>query len=295
MIYRVLGNTGFEVSAVVYGGIVSSAETQTDSDQYVAWSIEKGINYFDVAPSYGDAELKMGNSLRPYRDKVYLACKTTKRKAVEAQEEFEQSLRHLHTDYFDVYQLHSLSTMEDMEIALAPGGVLEYVLRMQEQGKVRKIGFSSHCEEVALALLEAFPFDSVMFPLNWHLHLTENIGERVGLKAKERNMGVLGIKSLVHRAWHNKQERETSKYPKSWCKPIDENQVDLGQAAMRYALSLGAQVLIPPGNFESFRFEVENIEICTLKPLAPPDIALLKTELEGVRGQSFFNLAGKML
>ena len=88
MKYRRLGNTGFEVSTVVYGGIVSMAhgdgrvyqsDGQATSDGHVAWAIDHGINYFDVAPTYGDAQQMMGNSLRPYRKGVYLACKTEAR------------------------------------------------------------------------------------------------------------------------------------------------------------------------------------------------------------------------
>ncbi len=295
MIRQILGKTGLEVSAVAYGGIVSTSEEQHDSNRYVAWAIEQGINYFDVAPSYGDAELKLGESLKPYRSKVYLACKTTQRNAVDAQREFEQSLKNLHTEYFDVYQLHSLSTMEDLETAFSPSGVMQFVLEAKEKGLIRNLGFSSHSEEVALQLLERFDFDTVMFPFNWHLHLSERIGERLALKARERKMGIIGIKSLVQRAWTSKEERKQSPYPKSWCKPIEETQIEFGQAAMRYALSLGPQMLIPPGNFASFQFEVENIEACIQNPLGPEDMAILKTELEKVKGQTFFSKDGKML
>lgn len=295
MIRTILGRTGLEVSAIAYGGIVSSKEAQEDSNRYVAWAIDQGINYFDVAPSYSDAELKLGESLKPYRSKVYLACKTTERKAVDAEREFEQSLKHLHTDYFDVYQLHSLSTVEELETAFAPNGVMEFVLKAKAKGQIRKLGFSSHCEDVALQLLDRYDFDTVMFPLNWHLHLTERTGERLSLKACERKMGIIGIKSLVERAWTSKEERQQSNYSKSWCKPIEEIRKDFGQAAMRYALSLGPQMLIPPGNFASFKFEVENIEDCLKRPLGPEDMAILRAELEKVRGKTFFSLSGKML
>ncbi len=109
MKYRAFGNTGLTISAVAYGGIVSAgfydrtlypSEDQKASDRYVAWAIDHGVNYFDVAPTYGNAQLQLGNSLIPYRDKINLACKTTIRERAGAEKEMEESLRLLHTDHF---------------------------------------------------------------------------------------------------------------------------------------------------------------------------------------------------
>ena len=77
-----------------------------------------------------------------------------------------------------------------------------------------------------------------------------------------------------------------SRYPKSWCKPIDAENVDFGLTAMRYALSLGVDALVPPGNFESFRFAVEHIDECLDSPVA--DMALLEAKLASVQGKEFF-------
>ena len=111
MQYRKFGKTGFEISAVAYGGIVSMDDGQDASDRYVGWAVEQGINYFHVAPTYGDAEEKLGNSLKPYRSQVHLACKTAERLRVSAEKELLRSQKLLHTDYFDVYQLHGISGM----------------------------------------------------------------------------------------------------------------------------------------------------------------------------------------
>ena len=89
MQYRRFGKTGIEISAVAYGGIVSMDDGQAASDRYVAWAIDQGVNYFDVAPTYGDAEEKLGNSLKLYRNQVHLACKTAER--MRAQAEFAQA------------------------------------------------------------------------------------------------------------------------------------------------------------------------------------------------------------
>ena len=115
MKYHQLGKTGFTVSAVAYGGIVSASQYgettfpgdgQRASDSYVALAIEQGINYFDVAPTYGNAQMMLGNSLKHYRRNIHLACKTEARTRAQAEKLMHESLNLLHTDYFDVYQMH---------------------------------------------------------------------------------------------------------------------------------------------------------------------------------------------
>ncbi|MGI6201078.1 MAG: aldo/keto reductase [Christensenellales bacterium] len=285
---RSLGNTGYRIWPVVYGGIVSMDDGQDASDRYVAMAVDRGVNYFDVAPSYGDAQEKLGNSLRPYRQRVYLACKTQCRLRDQAQEEFETSLRMLYTDHFDVYQMHSLSTFEDLDQAFGPGGVMEMMLAEQRAGRIRKLGITAHSEAVALKALELYPFDTVLFPLNWGLHLAQGMGGEISAAAKARGVGLLGMKGLIHRAWLSDQERASSAYPKSWCKPFSPDQEALAVAALRYALSLGADALVPPGNIESFSFVLDHIEDCLAQPLSDADRALLTAELPHIQGHAFF-------
>ena len=270
MKYTPLGNTGFEVSRIGYGGIVSSqhfdgatiaGDGQKMSDEYVSWARNMGVNYFDVAPSYGDAQLLLGNSLVPFRKDIYLACKTNKRKREDAEKEMEESLRLLHTDYFDLYQLHGLSTMEELETCFCPHGTMELLEDMKKNGLTRKIGFTAHSEAVALKALTLYDFDTVMFPLNWHMHLSHGMGEELRKTVREKNLGLLAIKSMIRSAWPGKEERYASSYPKSWCKPFEvEKEGEYLKAAMTYTLSLGADVLIPPGNFAHFSFAVNHLE-----------------------------------
>ena len=285
---RALGATGYEISAVAYGGIVSMKDGQPASDRYVAWAIEQGVNYFDVAPSYGDAQEKLGNSLAAYRGDVYLACKTAQRTRPAAEEEFRQSLKDLHTDYFDVYQLHGLASVEDVDTAFGPGGVMELVERARRDGLIRRAGITAHSEEAALKALSLYDFDTVLFPLNWGLHLEKGMGGRLIAEAKRRNMGLLGMKALIHRAWLDKDEQAASPFPKSWCKPIDPDDEPFRLAAMRYALSLGADALVPPGNFADFSFMVQHIDECLARPLDGGDQALLESRLPEARAHSFF-------
>lgn len=76
---RPYGRTGERLSIIGFGGIVVSGVEQEHADRVVAQAVEKGVNYFDVAPTYGDAEIKLGPALEPYRKDVFLACKTTQR------------------------------------------------------------------------------------------------------------------------------------------------------------------------------------------------------------------------
>lgn len=285
---KLLGNTGYLISRVIYGGIVSTDESQGDSDRYVAQAVDMGINYFDVAPSYGNAEEKLGNSLAPYRQKVYLACKTTLRKKDAAGKELEQSLKTLNTDWFDNYQLHSVKTREDVETAFGPGGTMELLRDLREKGVIRKVGISAHSEQAALECLRRYPFDSVMFPINWMLHMGQGIGNALKAAAGEQGFGLIGIKAIIHRAFENDQERYASPWPKSWCRPIDAEDPVFRLAAMKYALMMGADALIPPGNWECFRFMAEHIGQAAREPLSQEERDLLSREYEKVKNQAFF-------
>ena len=288
MRYRKFGRTGFDISAVSYGGIVSMRDGQSASDRYVAWAIDKGVNYFDVAPSYGDAEEKLGNSLKPYRKDVHLACKTGERLKADAEKELAQSMQRLHTDHFDVYQMHAIASMQDVETAFGPGGVMEMVSTLKQRGIAANVGITAHNEEAALKCLELYDFDTVLFPFNWFMNMEHGMGSRLVKAAKERNMGVLCMKAFIERKWDSEAERETSAFPKSWCKPSDVGDEAFGAAAMKYALSLGVDTLIPPGNYASFSFAVDHIEDCLAHPLSEDDLRFLQAKLELVRGKEFF-------
>lgn len=291
MIQRTLGGTGYEISAVAYGGIVSMNDGQESSDRYVAWAVERGVNYFDVAPSYGDAQEKLGNSLIPYRKDIYLACKTGQRMRREAEEEMKRSLEMLHTDYFDVYQMHGISSMEDVDRAFGPGGVMELMQEMKEKGIARKIGITAHSEAAALKALELYPFDTVLFPFNWHMYMAHGMGKRLLATAKERGIGLLCMKSMIERAWIDEAEKRASKYPKSWCRPFDiETQSELLTAAVKFAYSLGVDAIVPPGNFDHFSFAVERHGEILAHPFDDADRELLEAHLETVKDCPFFEV-----
>jgi len=242
---RVLGETGEHLSVVGFGGIVVMNEPLETAREIVAKAVERGITYFDVAPSYGDAEEKLGPALEPYRGQVFLACKTTERTREGAWRELTESLRRLRTDHFDLYQFHAVTTLDEVETIFAPGGAVEAFVKAREEGLIKYIGFSAHTEEAALAMLEKFDFDTVLFPLNWASWLGKGFGQELYNKARERNMGILAIKALAKRRL---EENEEKRWPKCWYHPVDT--FEEASMALRFTLSLPVTAAVSPSHQE---------------------------------------------
>lgn len=279
-----LGKTNLSISPVTFGGIIVMEETLEQAQRHVAKAVEWGVNYFDVAPSYGNAEDRLGPALKPYREGVYLACKTEKRDAEGAKRELLTSLKQLQTDHFDIYQLHAMTTQQDIDRAFDEDGAMSVALWAKREGLVRHIGFSTHNEDVALRTLALYDFDTVLFPMYWAMGINIGWGDRIAETAKARDLGLLAMKTLIHRAWIDGDDR--SAFPKSWCKPISGNDA-LGVAAMKYGMMKGAATLVPPGNWESFRFMMDHIEEAKA-PMTEDEWALLRGEAEAVRAHPIF-------
>jgi aryl-alcohol dehydrogenase-like predicted oxidoreductase len=242
---RKLGRTGERLSMVGFGGILVMNEEPATASTLVAQAIERGINYFDVAPSYGNAEERLGPALEPYRESVFLACKTEKRTADEAWEALQQSLERLHTDHFDLYQLHAVTTMEDVETIMGSGGALETFVKARGQGLVRYLGFSAHSEEAALALMDRFDFDTILFPFNWVCWHQGGFGPQVLTRAQEKGMGILALKALAKRKWKEDEERA---WAKAWYSPVDT--LEEAALALRFTLSKPVTAAVSPGHPE---------------------------------------------
>lgn len=258
---RKYGKTNVELSVVGFGGILVMNESQESANRIVSEAIERGINYFDVAPSYGNAEERLGPALKPYRSSVFLACKTAKRVKKEAWEELHQSLKRLCTDHFDLYQLHGVTTLEEVKQIFSEGGAIEALVEAREQGIVKYLGFSAHSEEAALALLDLFNFDSVLFPINWVCWHQGDFGPRVVKKAAEKNTAILAIKTLAKRRL---REGEEKKWPKCWYAPVESFQEAL--MAVRFTLSLPVTSAVTPGHIELLRWMCDAAEM--FKPLS---------------------------
>ena len=269
---RELGLTGEKLSVLGFGGVVLMDSTPHQADERVAKAIDHGINYFDVAPTYGNAELRMGPALRPYRNNVFLACKTTKRTAAGAQEELEKSLELLHTDHFDLYQFHAVTTLEEVEAIFSPGGAIETFEKARKDGLIRYIGFSAHSVEAALALLDNYQFDSILFPVNntcWH---AGNFGAQVLEKAQQNGAGILALKSMAKGPWPDGAE----KIPKCWYEPLSN--ADEALKGLRFTLSHPVTAAIPPGNEDLFFMALDIID--KFSPLSEEEALEMKMAVQ---------------
>lgn len=252
---RPYGPAKIPLSIIGFGGIVVMKAEQAHANRTVARAVERGVNYFDVAPSYGDAEEKLGPALEPYRRKCFLACKTTKRDAAGALEDMNASMRRLRTDYFDLYQLHSLTDMtKDVDAVFARGGAMEVLIEAKRTGRVRHLGFSAHSQQAALAAMDRYDFDSILFPINFVTFHAGDFGPAAVAEAQRRGLSILALKALARRRWSENHPLR-QKYAKCWYEPLSEPAE--AEMALRFTLSQPVVAALPPGEEELFWLAVD--------------------------------------
>jgi predicted aldo/keto reductase-like oxidoreductase len=236
MLKRRFGRTEHMSSIVIFGAFAVGLLSQKEADEVMESVLEHGINHIDVAPSYHDAELRLGPWLEKHRDRFFLGCKTQLRGRDEAREELHRSLERLRVDAFDLFQLHAVTTMEELEQCFAPGGSMEAVLEARDKGLTRYVGITSHglqAPAVQMAALERFDFDSLLFPLNFKMWADETYRRQATALlelAAERDVGTMVIKALTKGPWGDRERRYHT-----WYEPFDEPETV--ERALRFALT----------------------------------------------------------
>lgn len=244
---RRLGRTEHMSTVVIFGAAAIGKVSQEVADQAIQAALDGGVNHIDVAPSYGDAELRLKPWIPKIRDQVFLGCKTTRRKKTEAADELRRSLGRLKADRFDLYQLHSVGDMEQLDLATAPGGAIDALVQAREEGLTTYLGITGHGMQAPATHAEAlrrFDFDTVMFPLNPTLlgnaQYREDY-EALRDLAREKDVGLMVIKAVAREPWGDRERTYTT-----WYKPFDK-QKDIDRS-VRFALSQDITALSSAGD-----------------------------------------------
>jgi predicted aldo/keto reductase-like oxidoreductase len=194
------------------------------------------VNHIDVAPSYGEAELRLGPWLARERDRFFVGCKTMERTREGATNEMRNSLKRLQIGHFDLYQIHAITTMEELDAVTKSGGALDAVIAAREAGLTQFIGMTAHGSCAPALLLEAlkrFPFDTVLFPLNFvqfSQPTYRGTAEELLRECAAQDVGIMTIKAIAKGPWGEKQKTHAT-----WYEPF-ENKDDI-QVAVNFVLS----------------------------------------------------------
>ena len=241
---RPLGRTGQESSLLVFGSFALFRLTQTEADKVIELALKHGINHVDVSPLYGAAEERLGSYFKRHGKPFFLGCKTAEREKEGARESLRRSLETLHVDKFDLFQFHGVDSMEVLDTILGPGGAMEAVLEAQDEGLVDHIGITGHNPVFQNEALERYDFETVMFPLN-RVHAADfnewNDWRPLLAKARQRDIGVLCIKSAAKQAWPHRDHKDYN----TWYEPFDAPE-EL-QKSLRYTLSQDITAAVLPG------------------------------------------------
>jgi aryl-alcohol dehydrogenase-like predicted oxidoreductase len=198
MIYRPLGNTGFETSVLGLGGESALYKRSREAARIIERAFDLGINYFDTAPVYHDSELNLGDVLPPVRRQVFVATKVEERGYDGARRQIDESMRRLRTDYLDLVQIHSLDDMEEVDEVLRDDGAVRAIQEAKDAGVVRLAGVSGHADpEVLLAAIDGHPFDAILMALNPAEVHVRPFQRDLLPEAVRKGMGIMAMKVLA--------------------------------------------------------------------------------------------------
>ena len=293
MTARNLGRTGYRVGIFSLGG-QAAIEQPNNEDEAVAIverALDLGVNYIDTAAFYGGglSQKYIGQVMKRRRGETFLATKSHNRSRAGSLRLLEESLKSLQTDHLDLWQIHNLSRMSQVDEIFAPGGALEAFREAREQKIVRYLGVTGHADPAVLAeAIRRYPFDTILMALNaadkHHLSFIDNLLPL----AVERRMGIIGMKVPAR-----------GRILASWTPPPPEKQTSrfMGVAdsagtitmreAVHYVLSLPVSTIIV--GCDSVAQLEENVEIArSFTPLNDSQMASLVDRAEPVHRQALF-------
>jgi aryl-alcohol dehydrogenase-like predicted oxidoreductase len=234
-------------TVAIFGAAAFGKISQADADKVMEMVIEAGVNHIDVAPSYGQAELRIGPWMPRERKRFFLGCKTMERTKDGAWKEMHESLQRLQTETFDLYQSHAVTTMEELDAVTMKGGALEAFVQARQEGLTQFIGITGHgvnAPQIYLEALRRFDFDSVLFPLNFAQMANpeyREYAEELIATCKAKDVGTMIIKSITKAPWGDREHTATT-----WYEPFDNSEEI--QKGVNFALSYDITGLCTAGD-----------------------------------------------
>ena len=221
---RRLGRLGHQSSVLIYGAAALSEVSQEVADRSIQQALDGGINHFDVAADYGDAELRLGPWMTQIRDRIFLATKTGLRDRESAWRQINESLDRLSTDHVDLLQLHAVGDAAELDRVTGPVGALEAAVRAQDEGLTGAVGITGHGHEAPATHLEALrrhPFATVLTPLNpvlWRDTSYRADYQALVAEVRRQDAGLMTIKTVSRRNWPKDAEPSHT----TWYEPYDQ-------------------------------------------------------------------------
>jgi len=220
-----------------------------------------GVNHLDIAPQYGEAQRNVGPLIPAVRDRLFVACKTLRKNADGVRAQLEESLTLLGCDRFDLYQLHGVTDLDELD---ARHAAAEAILRARDEGLTRFVGITGHNLSTPSAQAEAlrrYDLDTVMFPVYprvWADPVYRRDAEGLLELCAERDAGVMAIKATAARPW----DPSTPRTATTWYEPQASSE---GVArGVRFALSTpGVAAFCTPGDLDVLRLALTAAENIT--------------------------------
>jgi aryl-alcohol dehydrogenase-like predicted oxidoreductase len=243
---RRLGRTGHQSSVAILGAAAFWQGDPEVAERGFTTALDAGVNHLDIAPQYGEAERVIGPLVPAVRDRLFVGCKTMRKNPDGVRAQMEESLRLLGCDRFDLYQLHAVTSLD--ELALRDDAA-RTILRARDEGLCRFVGITGHDLGAPAAHAEAlrrYDLDTVMFPVNprmWGDPAYRHDAEALLELAAERDVGVMAIKAGAARPWPDGAER----WATTWYEPYGD--VEPLERGIRFALSVpGVVGFCTPGD-----------------------------------------------
>jgi len=294
---RNLGKTGYKVAIFSLGGQASieKANNEAIAVPIIERALDLGVNYIDTSSIYGGpdrwSEQYVGKVMKRRRKEAFLATKTKERTRDGSMRMIEVSLRLLQTDHVDVWQLHDVGTMADINEIFSKGGAMEALLQAREQKIVRYLGITGHYRPDALMeAIHRYPFDTILMAVNAADPHHYSFSEQLLPLAVERQMGIIGMKvparGRILSSWTPPPIEQQKRSWEGMVLAPTAGTLDMRQA-MYYSLSLPVSTVII--GCDSIAQLEQNVQLAReFTPLNQPQMAALAQKAEPVSKQSLF-------